>query len=120
MHGSHAKANKHASNQHMNRWRLPRSLQVIVTAHHARARMITSHGWTHTHVEHHPHTNVRLHTCAYTHARALEPTSLFELCQPSVYLSPASLAEDTFNTSSPSDAFLNPAHILLYLSMSIS
>ena len=100
MHGDHAKANEHASNQHMKRWRLPSSLLVIATTHHARARMIASHSWTHTHIFHHLHTNVRLHTCAYTHtyACALEPTSL----------SIAEYhAEDTFNTSSPSDALLN-------------
>jgi len=50
----------------------------------------------------------------HTHARALEPTSLFELCQPSVYLSPASLAEDTFNTSSPSDTSDTHSSTLLY------
>jgi hypothetical protein len=80
VHGSHAKANEHASNQHMNRWRLPRSLQVIATAHHARARMNASHGWTHTHVEHHPHTNVRLHTCAYTHTHVPSSQPLYLSC----------------------------------------
>ena len=89
MHGDHAKANEHASNQHMKRWRLPSSLLVIATAHHARARMIASHSWTHTHILHHLHTNVRLHTCAYS-------LSIAEYH-----------AEDTFNTSSPSDALLN-------------
>ena len=98
MHGDHAKANEHASNQHMKRWRLPSSLLVIATTHHARARMIASHSWTHTHILHHLHTNVRLHTCAYTHT----DVPLSQSLSIAEYH-----AEDTFNTSSPSDALLN-------------